>query len=166
MRDTNKVIKRSYFPIPTVQELRHTLNKAVRVIKLDLNHAFHEMPLSKESRHLTNFRTHCEIYRFKTLDKEFDDKLRKKCVICQVTLISKMTSSCLETFKMTIDKNLGAMRQRLSDKGFSLCNDKCEWNQTQGLYFGYVFSKKVRSADPDKIEAIINTLSPKSVSEV
>ena len=64
------------------------------------------------------------------------------------------------------DKNLRTMLQRLSDKGFTLRKDKWEWNQTRVLYFGNVFSKKGMSADPVKVQAIINTLSPKSVSEV
>ena len=51
------------------------------------------------------------------------------------------------------DKNLKSMLQRLSDKGFTLRKDKCEWNQTQVLYFGYVFSEKGMSADPVKVQA-------------
>ena len=58
------------------------------------------------------------------------------------------------------------MLQRLSDKVFTLCEDKCEWNQTEVVYFGYVFSEKGMSTDPIKVQAIINTPSPKSVSKV
>ena len=58
------------------------------------------------------------------------------------------------------------MLQRLSDKGFTLRKDSYEWKQILVLYFGYMFSEKGMSADPVKVQAIINTPSPKSVSEV
>ena len=173
MRDENKAIKCSHFPIPTVQELRHALNKAVRFTKLDLNHAFHQMPLSKESRHLTNFRTHCGIYRFKRLvmgtspaSEEFHEKLYKAVGDLQGHIQIKDDIIVYGHSQSDHDKNLKSMLQRLSDKGFTLRKDKCEWNQTQVLYFGYVFSEKGMSADPVKVQAIINTPSPKSVSEV
>ena len=113
------------------------------------------------------------IYRFKRLvmgaspaSEEFHEKLRKAVGDLQGHIQIKDDIIVYGHSQSDHDKNLKSMLQRLSDKGFTLRKDKCEWNQTQVLYFGYVFSEKGMSADPVKVQAIINTPSPKSISEV
>ena len=173
MRDANKAIKRTHYPIPTVQELRHAFHGATRYTKLDMNHAFHQMPLSKESRHLTNFRTHQGIYRFKRLvmgaspaSEEFHEKLRR--AICDLDGHVQIKDDIIVYGRTQDehDQHLQQMLQRLSDRGFTLRKNKCEWNQAEVLYFGYIFNEKGMSADPAKIKAIKETSSPKSIAEV
>ena len=126
----------------------------------------------QESRHLTNFRTHCGIYRFKRLvmgaspaSEEFHEKRRK--AVCDLPGHIQIKDDIVYRHSQSYhDKNLRAMLQRLSDKGFILRKDKCEWNQTQVPYSEYMFSEKGMSADPVKVQAIIKTPNPKSVSEV
>ena len=67
MRRANEAIVRERHPIPTVEELLHDLNGSTVFSKIDLKWGFHQILLSKESRHVTTFVTHRGLYRYKQL---------------------------------------------------------------------------------------------------
>ena len=62
-----KAIKRVRYPIPTINDINVILNGARYFSKLDLNQAYHQLPLDKESRFITTFAMHVGLYRCKRL---------------------------------------------------------------------------------------------------
>ena len=67
MRQANRAIKRTHYPVPTLDELLEEFNGKTVYSKLDLLHGYHQIPLAEESRKLTTFITHSGLYRFKRL---------------------------------------------------------------------------------------------------
>ena len=67
MRRANEAILRGRHPIPTVDELLHSMNGSKVFSKLDLKWGYHQLELSPESRQITTFVTHKGLYRYKRL---------------------------------------------------------------------------------------------------
>ena len=63
----NDIIKQTHYPIPTAEELRHHFLGSDRFSVLNMNHAFHQMELDKESQQLFVFNNPFGLYIFKKL---------------------------------------------------------------------------------------------------
>ena len=61
----NEAIIRERHPIPTVEDLLHTLNGCTVFSKVALKWCFHQILLSEDSRHITMFVTHPGLHRYK-----------------------------------------------------------------------------------------------------
>ena len=64
------------------------------------------------------------------------------------------------------DKNLQAVFERFKLKGLTLNKSKCTFSRNQIKFFGFIFSDKGISADPEKVDAIKRAERPNSPSEV
>ena len=65
MRRAKEAILRGRHPIPTVDELLHSMNGSRVLSKLDLKLGYHQLELSQDSRQITTFVTHKGLYRYK-----------------------------------------------------------------------------------------------------
>ena len=68
MRQPNTAIRRERHPQPTIDDLIHDLNGARHFSKLDLSSAYHQLELDEESRQITTFTTHKELFQYKRLN--------------------------------------------------------------------------------------------------
>ena len=67
MRQANQAIMRRRYPIPTVDEVLHTMNGSKVFSKLDLKWGDHQLELSPESREITTFATPDGMFQYKRL---------------------------------------------------------------------------------------------------
>ncbi|GFO29260.1 retrovirus-related pol polyprotein from transposon 412 [Plakobranchus ocellatus] len=67
MREANKAIERERHPMPTIEDMINDLNGSTVFSRIDLQQAFHQLELNKESRFITTFSTHVRPRRFKRL---------------------------------------------------------------------------------------------------
>ena len=67
MRNANTATEKTRFPTPTVNDLIFRLKNTQYFTKLDLNAAFHQIELDRQSRYITAFQTEDHIKRFKRL---------------------------------------------------------------------------------------------------
>ena len=67
MRRANEAILCGPHPIPTVDELLHSINGSMVFSNLDLKWGYHQLELSQESRQITAFVTRKGLYRYKRL---------------------------------------------------------------------------------------------------
>ena len=68
MRRANQAIVREKHPMPTVEDLIHTLNGATVFSKLDLRAGYHQLSLAPESRYITTFATHKGLWSYTRLN--------------------------------------------------------------------------------------------------
>jgi len=54
-------------PIPSVDDVRFALNGAQFFTKLDLQQAYHQLPLHESSRYITTFNTYVGLFRYQRL---------------------------------------------------------------------------------------------------
>ena len=64
LREPNKAIVIDSHPLPHIEEVLTELQEARMFSTLDLQSAYHQVPLHEESRDLTAFITHEGLFRF------------------------------------------------------------------------------------------------------
>ena len=67
MRRANEAIRRARHPIPTVDEITHSMNGSKIFSKLYPKWGYHQLELSPESREITTVVTHCGLFQYKRL---------------------------------------------------------------------------------------------------
>ena len=68
MRMANQAIKRERHPMPTIDDLIHTLNGTTVFCKLELRAGCHQLSLAPESRYITTFAMHKGLWRYNRLN--------------------------------------------------------------------------------------------------
>ena len=63
-RQLNKNIEFESIPLPDIHSAFHYFTKAKIFTIMDLNQAFHQIPLAEESKHLTAFAVPFNLYQF------------------------------------------------------------------------------------------------------
>ena len=173
MREANRAIQRTPRHVTTVQEMRHKLAGATVFSELDMSHGFHQLRLAEESRHLSTFRTHEGLHRFKVLffgaapaSDIFHTRISealaglKGCMSIHDNILVWGTTSEEHA------KNLEACLQRLKEKGLTLRKEKCNFGKREITWFGWTFTASGMSADQKKVEAIKQAGRPESTDDV
>ena len=88
-------VKKTHFPIPTPQELRHNFAGSDRFSVIDLNHAFHQFRMDEASQELFVFYTPWGLYKYNTL----------------VMGVSSASSECHERIRLIVEGLRGATDQ-------------------------------------------------------
>ena len=173
MRMANQAIKRERHPMPTIDDLIHTLNGATVFSKLDLRAGYHQLSLAPESRYITTFTTHKGLWRYTRLNfgTNSASEIFQKTIQDQLRNVSSAQniSDDIIVFGKTRanhDATLDAVCQKLAEVNLTLNKKKCEFNKPSVTFFGFVFSGKGIASDPKKIEAIKNAPAPTTASGV
>ena len=172
LRDMEKAVEPTHFPMPSAEELRHRLAGSDRFSVIDMNHAFHQFPLDQESSALCTFYTPWGLHRYNTLamgvhtaSNECQEKTRRLLEGCKG--VEQIQDDLLVHGKGKIhDENLQRTLQRLSESGFTLRRIKCQFGVPEVVWFGNTFSKYGMSPDPEKVRVIKEWEAPKDKSEV
>ena len=152
-----KAIKRECHPVPTIDDLIHTLNGATVFSKLDLCTGYHQLTLASGCCYITTFATH------KDLQKIITKQIRH---IPGVLNISDDVIVFGKT-QADHDESLHAVFCKFAKVNLTLDKSKCEFNKSTLTFFGFVFSNKgIIAPDPNKIEVINNAPPPTSTSAV
>ena len=67
LRRVNKAVIPGKHPLPTIENITGEFHGSTVFSKLDLKQGYLQLPLTEESRHLTAFVTHTEVYQFKRM---------------------------------------------------------------------------------------------------
>ncbi|XP_055589043.1 uncharacterized protein K02A2.6-like [Uranotaenia lowii] len=173
MRAPNKAIKREYFRLPLVDEMRIKLHGAKYFTKLDLSNAFYHLELSRESRDLTTFLTETGMFRFTRLmfgvncaPEVFQREMTRilegiENVIIYIDDIL-IYSPTLEELRKITAKVLKVLRINC----LTLNNDKCIYEQTRVKFLGHELDERGFHVEEAKIKAIRQFRDPTTTSEL
>ena len=166
LRKVNKALVVDKFPLPNIDEILGELHGAKYFARLDLASAYHQLPLSAESRDLTAFITHDGLFRFKRV-----------CfgIASAPSAFQKMMSASLRGLKgiqFYLDdiivfgktkeeylKNLRAVLERIRQCGLKL-NEKCSFNMTNIEFLGHMITLEGLKPLPKQTEAITKAPAP------
>ena len=146
MKMANQAIQRVHHLIPTVEDVSLDLNQAKYFTELNLFHAYHQLPLDEQSRFITIFSTHLELFRYIRLPYGTDAAAE----IIQHTLQQQLHGIngvrniaddiiVFTTMKQQHDTTLEQCLKRLSDKGLTLNHGKCSFLQSTLSFFSDKF---------------------------
>lgn len=173
MRSPNKAIKREYYRLPLIEEMRIKLNGSKFFTKLDLSNAYYHVELNRESRDLTTFLTETGMYRFTRLmfgvncapeifQREMCRLLEgEKNIIVYIDDILIFADS-LEDLRATTCRVL----QTLRNNNLTLNNTKCEFEKTHIKFLGHELDATGFHVDEAKIKDLRKFRQPTTVSEL
>ncbi|XP_058456358.1 uncharacterized protein LOC131433780 [Malaya genurostris] len=173
MRSPNKAIKREYFRLPLLEEMKIKLHGSRYFTKLDLNSAYYHLEIAKESRDLTTFLTENGMYRFTRLmfgvNCAPEIFQREMCRILEgidnvIVYIDDILifADTLEALRSTTEKVLKVLR----NNNLSLNVAKCEYEKTYIKFLGHELDEKGFHVDEAKIKDIRRFRQPNTVSEL
>ena len=153
-------------PLPNIDEILGELHGAKYFACLDLASAYHQLPLSAESKDLTAFITHDGHFRFKRVcfgiasapsafQKMMSAVLRGlkgiQFYLDDITVFGKTKEEYL--------KNLRAVLERIRQCGLKL-NEKCSFNMTIIEFLGHMITPEGLKPLPKQTEAITKAPAP------
>ena len=137
MRRANQAISRERHPMPTVDDLIHTLNGATVFSKLDLRSGYHQLTLAPESRYITTFATHKGLRRYTRLNFATNSasEIFRKTIQDQLRNIPgafNISDDVIVFGKTQADHDaaLNAVCQQFAEVNLTLNATKCEFNKS------------------------------------
>ena len=169
----NRAAKVERYPIPRIEELFASLSGGQRFTKLDLSHAYLQIPLDTPSRRLVTINTHKGLFEYTRLpfgiasapsifQRTMENLLQgipRVCVYLDDILVTGMT----EQEHLT---NLEQVLQRLESAGMKLKRPKCAFLLESVSYLGHVISKEGLRTAESKVKAIVDAPDPKNLAEL
>ena len=169
----NHAAKPERYPLPKIEDLFTQLSRGKRFTKLDLAHAYQQIPLTEDSKSYLTINTLKGLYRYNRLPFG----VRSAPFIFQRTIegiprgISKV-AVYIDDVLITGDseqehlQNLEAVLSRLEEEGLRLKKEKCEFMLPKIEYLGHVISAEGLHQAKDKIRAILEAPAPNSVTQL
>ena len=172
-RDLNKVIKREYYPMRTIEEIAARMPNAKFFSVLDASSGYWQVQLDPESAELCTFNTPFGRYKFKRLPfglSSAPDVFQK--------VMSEMFES-IEGVEVVVDDilvwgeseeqhdaRLTQVLEKARARNLKLNETKCHIKRQEVSYIGHILTKEGLKPDPKKTEAINNMEAPKNKEEL
>jgi hypothetical protein len=174
-RALNKRTIKNRYPITQINELLDELHGVLYFTKIDLRSGYHQIKMREQDVRKTAFRCHFGHYEFlvmpfgltnalatfqSCMNHVFEKQLRKYFLVFFDDLL--IYSRTWEDHLRHVDEILGIMEeQSLYAKEL-----KCEIGMTEVLYLGHIIGAKGVHVHQEKIQAIINCPTPRTLTEL
>ena len=178
-RPLNKALKRSHFPLQTIEDILPDLSKAKVFTVCDVKSGFWHVKLDEESSYLTTFATPFGRYRWLRLPmgvspapEVFQRKLTQALedlpglyIIADDVLITGQGES-QDMAQKDHDEKLRQFLTRCRQKNIKLNADKLKLRQKEATYIGHLLTADGLRIDPEKVRAIEQMPKPTDVKAV
>ena len=173
LKPLNENVLREVHPLPKVDDTLAQLAGAQVFSKLDANSGFWQIPLAKNSRHLTTFITPFGRYCFNKMPfgissapEHFQKRMSEilsgldgvLCLMDDVLVFGKD--------KKEHDERLMAALKRIEAAGATLNPSKRKFRKQQLKFLGHLVDGEGIRADPNKTSAITEMKPPTNISEL
>ncbi|XP_058816193.1 uncharacterized protein LOC131679480 [Topomyia yanbarensis] len=173
MRAPNRAIKREYYRLPSLDEMRVKLHGAKYFSKLDLSNAFYHLELHEQSRDLTTFLSENGMFRFTRLmfgvncapeifQREMSRILREVDNIIVYIDDILMFADSLDQLRKTVSRVLRILRAN----NLTVNPDKCQFDKSRIKWLGHELDENGFNIDEEKIKDIRRFRQPNTVSEL
>lgn len=173
MRGPNKAIKREFFRLPLLEEMRVKLHGAKFFTKLDLSNAYYHLELSEESRDLTTFLAENGMYRFTRLmfgvNCAPEIFQREMCRLLENVENKIVYIDDVLLFAETIEELrliTAHVLQIFHDNCLSLNDAKCEYEKSRIQFLGQELDAEGFHVDEAKVKDLLKFRQPVTVSEL
>ncbi|KAI4887128.1 hypothetical protein NFI96_019030, partial [Prochilodus magdalenae] len=178
-RPLNKALKRSHFPLQTIEDILPDLSKAKVFTVCDVKSGFWHVKLDEESSYLTTFATPFGRYRWLRLPmgvspapEVFQRKLTQALedlpglyIIADDVLITGQGET-QDMAQKDHDEKLRLFLTRCRQKNIKLNADKLKLRKKEATYIGHLLTADGLRIDPEKVRAIEQMPKPTDVKAV
>lgn len=174
-RRVNQRVRYDAFPVPRPDSMFQCLKGATIFTKLDLNMAYHQLPLTEDSKPITAFATSFGSYQYRFLPFGLAvSAAALNRIINSIfgDLHFKFVTNYFDDlliYSKNFEEHLDHLRQvfeRLRNSGFTVNPEKTHLCMTRVKCLGYVIDSQGCHIDPEKIEAIQCLPIPKNLKQV
>ena len=172
-KDLNKVVKRSHYPLPTIEEVATRLSNAKVFTVLDVKCGFWHVKLDERSSFLTTFNTPFGRHRWLRMPfginsapeiwqrkmHEVIEGLSNTEVIADDFLVCGVGDTLQEAIA-NHDRNLEGLLQRAQKCNLRLNPEKIQLRSQQVPFIGHLLTDKGLVADPEKVRAVVEMETP------
>jgi hypothetical protein len=174
-RALNKITKPDIYYLPVFEETMSTLHGSRYFSTLDCESGFHQVNLAEADRDKTSFTTPAGSFRFCKMAQGLCNgpSTFQRCM--DIALKELRGTECwvflddLIVFSDSIEEHairLEHVFQRFERANLLLQPAKCVFAKSEVKYLGYVVSREGISASPDKVKAVRDYPTPKTVKDV
>jgi hypothetical protein len=174
-RALNELTVRDEFPLPRIDAIFDKLRKAKYFSALDLNMAYHQVRLEKESQACTAFTCEEGHYEFKVMTFGFTNAppaFQRMMTQYLRDFLGKFVEVYLDDifiYSRTWEEHLQHIRavlQRLREEKLVAKASKCKWGKEEVEYLGHIIGNGRIAADKRKTLAIREWKRPKTTKEL
>ena len=171
----NKVMKKDRYPLPLITDLLDAPRKAWIYTKINLQHAYHLVWISKRDKWKMSFQTHYGSFEwlvmpfrltngpaaFQWFMNDIFGDLLDQCIIVYLNNILIYSNNPKQHMKHVWEVLLWLWKHSLYAKA-----KKCEWHCNSVEFLGYIMSSEGLTMADDEIHAILDWLKPWKVKDV
>ena len=175
-RQLNKVTKHDRYPLPRIDDLLDQLGHSRYFTSLDLASGYWQIPLHKEDKHKTAFRTQHGLYQFKRMPFGLSDAgstfQRMANNIFQDLIFQGVVLVYLDDILIHTDswpKHIQILREvllRVQKYNLQLQFKKCKWGATTLRFLGFMILEKRIQLDPAKTRAVAEYPKPSNIKSL
>ena len=169
----NRAAKLDKYPIPRIDELFASLVGGKAFTKLDLLHAYLQIPLDEESRQYVVINTHKGLFEYMRLpfgvasapsifQRVMENLLQGINGVC-VYIDDILITGANEVEHL---KHLAQVLQRLQSAGMRLKKERCAFLLPSVSHLGHVISAEGLHTEDSKVRAIVDAPEPRNLSEL
>lgn len=172
-RKVNAVTKPDVYPLPNMSSLLDQLRACRYLSKIDLAHAYHQIPLAESSREITAFIALGRgLFQFKRLPYGLCGAPATFQRLLDTIITPDLAPSCFAylddiviataTFKDHL-QYLRLVLGKLRQAGLRLNLQKSEFGCSEIQYLGFLVNENGLQVDPSKVEPLLQYIAPKNI---
>ncbi|KAL6463598.1 hypothetical protein MHYP_G00279890 [Metynnis hypsauchen] len=169
----NPALCAEYYPLPRIEDVFASLAGGQCFSKLDLSHAYLQVPVSEKSRQYLTITTHKGLFVYnrlpfgitsspsifqRVMDQVLQGLPNVHCFLDDILVTGTNDVQHL--------KNLGAVLSRLEEFGLRVQQEKCEFFKSSLEYLGHTIDEAGLHKSPDKVRAIVEAPAPVNTIQV
>ena len=178
-QDLNRAIKRSHYPLPTLEDILPDLGEVKVFSVFDARNGFWHIKLDESSSKLTTFNTAFGRYRWirmpfgissapeeyqRRQNEALEGLLRTHCIADDILVCG--AGRTFEEAVIDHDKNVVALLNRCRERNLKLNPEKMRFHQVEVPFIGHVLTNEGLLPNKEKVEAIISMPPPTDATGV